>query len=531
MNRISIIPKPLDLKKQEGTFLINSKIIISYDEQNEVNAEFLKNFLGRAMSFQISLQKRFEGAQDTNSIFLELDVGQKNLRNEGYFLKVTPEYVRISGFDCAGVFHGIQTLRQLLPPEIENSGLIESVDWSIPCVEIRDYPRFSWRGFMLDVGRHFFSKEVIKKLLDVMALLKLNVFHWHLNEDQGWRLEIKKYPKLIEIGSKRRESQIGGFLSKKTDGTPHEGFFTQDDVKEVVQYANQRFIKVVPEIEMPGHCMAALAAYPELSCTEGPFEVSTFSGIKKDVYCAGKERVFEFLQAVLDEVMEIFPSDIIHIGGDEVPKDRWKECPDCQRRIVEENLKDENELQVYFTNRMIKYIASKNHTVMVWNEILEENLDKRAIGQYWLRKMDKVLNHLRTGGKMVMSHYFHTYLDYNYGFCPLRKSYNYEPIPKKLEEEYHENVLGIEAPMWTEFTDSQSHLEVFVFPRLIAIAETGWTPREIKDYKDFKTRLADFLKRLTSMGVKYTNIKTCEPWFLKKLYLKATFWRQASKLP
>ena len=530
-DRICIIPEPVDIKENEGKFALTSDTRINFDEKDKENAGFLKGYLSSATGFQFTVHEKSTDTRNKNIIYLELESEKTNLGKEGYVLKVTQDHVIISALEPAGVFYGIQTFRQLLPVEIESSALVENIEWSIPCVEILDYPRFSWRGFMLDVGRHFFSKEIIKKMLDLMALQKLNVFHWHLNEDQGWRLAIKKYPKLIEIGSKRKESQIGGFLSRKTDGTPHEGYFTQEDAKEIVNYASERFIKIIPEIEMPGHCMAALAAYPELSCTRGPFEVPTFFGIKKDVYCAGKERVFEFLQDVLDEVMELFPSDIIHIGGDEVPKKRWKECPDCQRRIAEENLKGENELQVYFTNRMIKYITSKNHTVMGWNEILEEGLDKRAIGQYWLRGMGKVLNHLRNGGKTVMSHYFHTYLDYNYGFCPLSKSYNYEPIPKKLEEKYHENVLGIEAPMWTEFTDTQSHLEVFVFPRLTAIAETGWTPKEKKNYNDFKIRLADFLKRLTLMGVDYTDIKTCEPWLLKKLYLKATFWKQASKLP
>ncbi len=529
---ISIIPKPVSLTENEGNFLLDSNTTIRFDEKNKENAEFLKKCLAPATGFQVSLQQKSKDTREKNIINLELDSDQKNLGKEGYALKITQDHVVISGLEPVGVFYGIQTLRQLLPVEIESPVLVENGEWSIPCVEIIDYPRFPWRGFMLDVGRHFFGKEIIKKLLDLMALQKQNVFHWHINDDQGWRLEIKKYPKLVDVGSKRKESQIGGFLSKKTDGIPHEGAFTQEDVKEIVSYASERFIKVVPEIEMPGHCMASLAAYPELSCTGGPFEVPTFFGIKKDVYCAGKEKVFEFLQDVLDEVLELFPSDIVHIGGDEVPKKRWKECADCQRRITEENLKDEKELQVYFTNRMIEYLTSnKNRTVMGWNEILEKGLDKRAIGQYWLRGMGKVLNHLRNGGKMVMSHYFHTYLDYNYGFCPLNKAYNYEPIPKKLEEKYHENVLGIEAPMWTEFSPNQSHLEVFVFPRLTAIAETGWTPREKKDYIDFKIRLATFLERLTLLGVKFTDIETCEPWLLKKLYLKATFWKQASKLP
>lgn len=528
---LSIIPQPVQVKGELDNFSISDDTRIYFKGSIESAGQFLKSLLNRATGFRVELQEVSSPQPDKNEIVLEVNPKNKNLRKEGYMLKVTPTNVIITGFDPAGVFYGVQTLRQLLPVEIENMHFVEDREWSIPCVEIFDYPRFSWRGFMLDVGRHFFGKDVIKQLLDVMALQKMNIFHWHLTEDQGWRLQIKKYPKLIEVGSKRKESQIGGFLSKRTDGKHHEGYFSQEDAKEIVDYASARFIKIVPEIEMPGHCMAALASYPELSCTGGPFEVATSVGIKKDVFCPGKEQVFQFLQAVLDEVMEIFPSEIIHIGGDEVPKDRWRECPECQRRIQEESLKSAKELQVYFTNRMVNYISSKDRRVMGWNEILEAGLEQQVIGQYWLRGMSKVLNHLRNGGRMVISHYFHTYLDYNYGFCPLSKTYHYEPIPKKLEAKYHGNILGIEAPMWTEFAETPPHLHAYVFPRLIAVAETAWTPKQKKNFEDFKMRLSHYLKRLSLMGVQSTDPKKCEPWFLKKLYLKATFWKQASKFP
>ncbi|MCP4763836.1 MAG: family 20 glycosylhydrolase, partial [archaeon] len=356
---------------------------------------------------------------------------------------------------------------------------------------------------------------LVKKMLDLMALHKMSKFHFHISEDQGWRLEIKKYPKLIEIGSKRKETQTR-ILSKESDGVPHEGFFTQEDIKEIISHASKLFIEVVPEIDMPGHIMSALAAYPELSCTGGPFEVSTRFGIRKDVCCVGKDSTYEFLENVLKEVIDLFPSKIIHLGGDEVPKARWKECPDCQARIEKEGLENEKELQVYFTNRMVDYISSHGRIAMGWNQILSDSLNEDVIGQYWKFKENLVLEHLKKGRKIVMSEFFRTYLDYSYIMTPLRKSYKYEPVPKKLEKEKHANVIGVETPLWTEWVETLKRLGWQTFPRFTAISEVGWTPKNEKNFKSFKKRLDFMLLRLDLLGMYHAQSNEFNPRYLKR---------------
>jgi len=276
-------------------------------------------------------------------------------------------------------------------------------------------------------------------LLDLISSLKLNTFHWHLTDDQGWRIEIKKFPKLTEVGSKRDETQVGGRLSKKRDGVPHSGYYSQDDIKEIIEYANNRFIKIIPEIDMPGHSRAALASYPNLSCKGYPFRVSTHWGFHKDVMCVGKEEVFEFIQNVLYEIMNLFPSNIIHVGGDEVLKERWKECPDCQKKLEIEGLENENHLLTYFTNRISKFLNSIGQKVICWNDTLDEKLEEKIICQYWLRGKKKVLEHIRKGGDVIMSNFKYTYLDHSYSFTPLKLAYKFDPIPGKLEKKYHKH--------------------------------------------------------------------------------------------
>ncbi len=504
---ISIIPKPVRMTVTSGKFTLNNKTKILVDENCKKNGEYLKKILDPATGFNIPIEDSIKSKSEENIIILSLDSKQKTINQEDYILKITQQGINISAHASIGIFYGIQSLRQLLSEKIEAPKFVGDINWTIPCIEIRDYPRFKWRGFMLDVGRHFFGKEVIMQILDVMALLKMNVFHWHLTEDQGWRIEIKKYPKLISIGSKRKETQIGGFSSFGTDGIPHEGYYTQEDIREIISYATKRFINIIPEIEMPGHTKSALASYPELSCTGGPFEVSPLFGIHKDVYCAGKESVFNFLQDVLNEVMELFPSEIIHIGGDEVPKDRWKECTDCQNRIKNEGLKDENDLQVYFINRIAEYISSHGRRVIGWNEILHDDLEKNVIGQYWSGLKSIIREHLRNGRNFVMSNVSHLYLDYSYEAISLSKCYAFDPILRKLEEQFHQNILGIEAPMWTEWPQNSEWLYRFIFPRLIAVAETCWTPKENKNFESFKNRLESFLKRLEINGINYTKLE------------------------
>ncbi|MFX1251769.1 MAG: beta-N-acetylhexosaminidase [Promethearchaeota archaeon] len=514
---ILIIPEPVKLTITSGEFILNKSTTIQIDLELKKVGQYLKGLLSTSTGFENQINIMGSQNYQENAIILQIDSELDALGEEGYNLEVAPEKIMLSAPKSAGIFYGVQTLRQLLPPEIETSTLVDQIEWTVPCVKIKDYPRFSWRGFMLDEGRHFLGKEAVKRMLDLLALHKMNVFHWHLTEDQGWRIEIKRYPRLVEVGSKRKETQIGGFLSKKREPTPHSGYYTQEDIKEIVSYAAERFIKIIPEIDMPGHSMAALAAYPELSCAEGPFEVQTTFGIKKEVFCPGKEQLFTFLQNVLNEVMELFPSEIIHIGGDEVPKDRWRECGDCQTRIEKEGLKDEHELQTYFTNRIAFYLSAHGHKLMGWNEVLDDNLVDNAIAQHWLRGKNKVFAHLRKGRKFVMSRFFYCYLDYNYYLTPLRKAYAFEPIPKKLEKEYHQNVLGLEAPCWTEWIPNVNRLDWQVFPRLTAHAETGWTEKGKKDYRSFKKRLEHFFRRLDHLGVQYARKEEIDPSLIKRI--------------
>ncbi|MHA1684407.1 MAG: beta-N-acetylhexosaminidase [Promethearchaeota archaeon] len=533
VNSDVIIPRPVFIEERGGEFKFNQNTEIWVDAACRNIGDYARNIITPPAGpvVQVKEKSSFHGENIITLHVDEDDAGIAELGAEGYDLVVEQGKVDIRSSTPQGVFYGFQTLRQLVPRDVGHVNADNITGWEIHGIHVKDYPRFPWRGFMLDTARHFFEIEAIFRLLEAMALFKMNTFHWGLTNDQGWRIQIDRYPKLVEVGSKRKESQVGGFLSRKYDGKPYGGYYTRDDVRDVVAFAEARFIKVIPEINMPGHCMAALAAYPELSCTGGPFDVATKSGIKKDVYCVGKEKTFEFLQGVLDEIIELFPSDIIHIGGDEVPRARWKECPDCQARMKSEGLKDESELQVYFSNRMIEYVKSKGKHPMGWNEILDRGLDNDAIGQYWLRGIDKVLYHLRHGGRMVMSHFMHVYLDYNYGFIPLRKVYSYEIIPKKLETEHHGNVLGVETPMWTEFAETEEHMNRFVFPRLVAVAENGWTPENRKDYDSFKQRLGGILPRLDSLGLKYTSIELADPRGWKRFKLYCTFYKQSSEIP
>ena len=499
-NTISIIPKPVKVDIKQLSFTLNNNTVILTDLDLIEQAESLKNFIAPATGFELVIKNLTNEDGDNNTIILNIEENEKILNPEGYLLEVSQEKIEILGRTPQGVFYGIQTLRQLFPGEIESSSKIY-IEWSVPCVSIEDFPRFSWRGFMLDESRHFFGKETVKKMLDLMVGLKFNIFHWHLTDDQGWRIEIKKYPRLIEIGSKREGTII---TRKKLDGIPVSGHYSQDEIKEIIDYASERFITIIPEIDVPGHVTSVLASYPELSCINGPFEVSTHFGIHKEILCAGKEKTFEFVQDVLKEVMEVFPSNIIHTGGDEVPKRRWKKCPDCQARINKEGLNSEEELQVYFTNRIAKYLESNGRRLMGWNEILNDELADNAICHYWNFKFDEVIKNARKGRDIVMSEMKAVYLNYPYSVIPLSKTYEYDPIPDELESKFHENVLGLEACVWTEYVENNKRLEFQAFPRLIAVAETGWTLNENKNYQSFLIRLNDFIQRLSFHDVNYT---------------------------
>lgn len=482
LNSIPIIPKTQQIIESGGFFVIKPESGISYEEIGKTAGELLCSIAG--------LQKSQVGK-------ISIKHNPSISGQDEYELEINNDGITISASGSSGLFYGAQTLRQLLPPETEITGIKESV--SVPCLLIKDKPRFDYRGFMLDSARHFFSVETIKKILDLMAFHKLNRFHWHLTDDQGFRIEIKKYPLLTETGSKRSKSQIGGRLlwgEKIYDNTPHSGFYSQEQINEVVDYAKTLFIEVIPEIDIPGHFMAALAAYPEHSCTGGPFEVGTKWGIYKDILCAGKESSYGFIEDILSEVMRLFPYKHIHIGGDETPKTRWKKCPDCQEMMKRNNIKSEKMLQTYFSNRIVKYLKTNGCTVIGWDEIVSDSLETETTIQYWSPVGEKrTISSIKAGRKCIFSPFRKYYLDYSYEFIPLRKSYDFEPFLKEIPESDQNKIIGVEAPLWTEYVDSEDRLFWQIFPRLTAISETAWTNPGLKSFDDFLIRFRYLQKR------------------------------------
>ncbi|MBE0685135.1 MAG: beta-N-acetylhexosaminidase [Anaerolineaceae bacterium] len=447
-----------------------------------------------------------------NSLFkIHLDA---SLATEVYQLNILPEQqIEVISGDNRGVFYALQTLLQLILAVFEPG----KRELTLPCLKITDHPRFAWRGLMLDEARHFHGMQTVKDLLDWMAYYKLNVFHWHLTEDQGWRIEIKQYPRLIEVGSSRSASQTSGFLGKKLNDIPHSGFYTQFEIQEIVQYAAVRHIQIVPEIEMPGHSQAALSAYPELGCTGGPYQVSPRWGIHSDILCPGKSGTTTFLQNVLTEVLDLFPGKYIHTGGDEAPKTRWKNCPDCHKLARENSLSSINDLQTILPNRISQFLESHGRTLIGWNEMLAEGLDPKAVVQYWVGREKTLLQQIRSGRKAILSNFSAYYLDHGYAHSSLDKIYQYEPVFEKLEPEYHHNILGIETPLWTEFVPARERLDWQVFPRLLAIAETAWLEPRKKDLTSFHQRLPGFLKQLDAKNVGYALFSDANPPVYKRM--------------
>jgi hexosaminidase len=404
----------------------------------------------------------------------------------------------------------MQTLIQIIPDNAKK----------IPFVEITDYPRFAYRGLHLDVGRHMFPVAFIKKYIDVLAHHKMNRFHWHLTEDQGWRIEIKKYPKLQEIAAYRSETQVGKGGTKarataKYDGQRYGGFYTQEEVKDIVKYAADRHVTVIPEIELPGHAQAALTAYPNLGCTGGPYEVAKGWGVFTDVYCAGKEETFTFLQDVFDEVLPLFPSKYIHIGGDECPKNKWKTCPYCQKRIKKEKLGDEHALQSYFIQRIEKYLNSKGRQIIGWDEILEGGLAPNASVMSW-RGEEGGIAAAEQNHDVVMTPVGWCYFDYAQdtsaseplsigNYLPINKVYSYEPVPSQLNPEQASHILGAQANVWTEYMKTPEQVEYMVYPRASAMAEVVWSPKDQRDYPDFVDRMKTHVKRLADWKVNYAK--------------------------
>ena len=494
-----IIPLPTQLSTSDGVFTItpSTRLWVSPEAQE------VGNYLQGLLPLSLPVEKIATDTVPAGDILLTTLGANPSLETEGYQMTISSAGVIIRANQPVGLFYGVQTLRQLISPGSA----------SIPAVEIIDRPRFSWRGIMLDVGRHFFPLEFIKRLIDVMAFIKLNVFHWHLTEDQGWRIEIKKYPRLTEIGSRRSASPIPA-NRENLDGQPYGGYYTQEQVKEIVAYAASRFITVVPEIEMPGHSVAALASYPELGCTGGPYEVRNYWGIENDVYCAGSEHVFTFLQDVLEEVLPLFPSEFIHIGGDECPKIRWAECPKCQEAILRNHLKDENGLQSYFIRRIESYLNSRGRRLIGWDEILEGGLARNASVMSW-RGVDGGVQAVMQGHDVVMTPNSHCYFDYYQsedrdseppaigGYLPLERVYAFEPVPSECTPQEARHILGAQGNLWTEYVPNPEKADYMLFPRACALAEVVWSTPEERDPSDFHNRLVKFLPILTKMGVSF----------------------------
>ncbi len=493
----AIIPQPAQIQRTDGEFPISKLRAVEFNHSDadvQPVAEYLASWLSDATRRTIPVSQS-AGHPASGTITLNRTNANASLGDEGYELRVTTDAIRLSAPTPRGLFYAVQTLRQLLPPKPN-----ATPNATLPCLAIKDQPRYRWRGMLLDCCRHFMTKEFVKRYIDLLAFHKMNVLHWHLTEDQGWRIEIKKYPRLTEVAAWRDEG-----------GQRYGGFYTQEDIKEVVAYAASRFVTVVPEIEMPGHSVAALAAYPHLSCTGGPHEVANRWGVFHDVYCAGNDQVFDFLQDVLDEVIELFPSPYIHIGGDECPKKRWETCAKCQARIKTEGLQDEHELQSYFIRRIENYLNTKNRRLIGWDEILEGGLAPNATVQSW-RGMRGAVAAATSGHDVIASPTSHCYLDYaqmrlpgeptNMGFIDLETSYSFEPTPPELTPSQAGHVLGLEGNIWTEHAP-QERVDWQVFPRLTALSEVAWSPKELRDWPNFAKRMMAHYTRLDALGVKY----------------------------
>jgi hexosaminidase len=496
-----------------GSFAITAatKIYVGpkNDELRRIGQSLSQEIL-RATGVQPVVVQTAPGKQQAGFIYLKLTAPADTLGAEGYSLSVQPARVLLAANQPQGLFLGTQTIRQLLPAQ-------RTAGANLPAVEVADKPRYAWRGMHLDVSRHFFPTEFVKQYIDYLALHKMNTFHWHLTDDQGWRIEIKKYPKLTTLGGFREGTLIGHYGAKvpEYDNVRYGGFYTQEQIKEVVKYAQDRYITVVPEIEMPGHGLAALTAYPELSCTGGPFKVGQTWGVYDDIFCAGNEQTFAFLQDVLTEVMPLFPSKIVHIGGDEAPKTRWKTCPKCQARIKAEHLKDEHELQSYFVQRMEKFVNTKGKTIMGWDEILEGGLAPNAAVMSW-RGMEGGIAAAKQKHQVVMTPGEFVYFDHAQGdptleplniggYLPLEKVYSFEPTPKELTADEKKYILGAQANVWTEYIPTTQQVEYMVLPRMSALAEVLWTPASQKNWESFKVRMQPQYQRYAALGANYAK--------------------------
>jgi hexosaminidase len=525
-NSPAIIPLPQKVQQLEGTFGLNAHTRIYADRSSRNTAKFLTERLRPSTGYPLTTHVKFFSATAVkNGIFLTTKNADPKFGPEGYELTVLPDSVVIRAPTQAGLFYGAQTLLQLLPPEIFSSNVVTDVNWQMPCVQIDDWPRFKWRGLMLDVSRHFFSTSEIETILDAMALHKLNVFHWHLTDDQGWRIEIKKYPRLTQIGAWRNGVGFGLASNSTTAYGPdgrYGGFYTPDDVHEVVAYAATRHITVMPGIEMPGHATAALAAYPQFSCTGGPFTIPLTAGIFNGIYNPANEETFVFLDSVLAEVFQLFPGKYVHIGGDEVLMDTWKKSPECQALMKKEGLKDEKELQSWFIRRIEKHVSAHGRTMVGWSEILQGGIAQNATVMDWIGGATEAA---RAGHDVVMSPTAYCYFDFyqstNFsteplatdyaGPLPLNRVYSFEPMPTNLPEQYQSHILGTQGNLWTELVPNLKHAEYMIFPRECAIAEISWSSKSSRNWDDFIRRLQIHAKRLDKLGINYRRASLMAP--------------------
>ncbi len=512
---VVLIPKPQSIELKEGSFKFDKNTTIYFEPEFEIAGNFFNEFLQNGVGFSLK-----STSEKKASIIIKKDASQPS---EGYSLDISNSQISIKASDASGAFYAVQTLRQLLSPELESTlaskGRIKSETFLAPQLTITDFPKFVYRGMHLDVSRHFFDKEFVKKYIANLALLKMNRFHWHLTDDQGWRIEIKRYPELTKKGAFREETRIGHYEDKPVqyDGKRYGGFYTQEDIKEVVAFAKKLNITIIPEIEMPGHAQAAISAYPELGCTGEQIPVATTWGVFDDIFCP-KEETFTFLENVLSEVMPLFPGEYIHIGGDEAPKLRWKNCAHCQQLIKDNNLKDENGLQSYFIHRIEEFVNSKGKKIIGWDEILEGGLAPNATVMSW-RGMQGGIDAAKQNHDVIMTPVSHCYLDYYQsenldeptaigGFLPLKKVFSFNPIPSELNAEEAKYILGAQANLWTEYISTEKQVEYMVFPRILAISEVTWSgPTENfeKEYPEFFSRVEDFMKRLDALKINYAN--------------------------
>ena len=513
---IGIIPQPASVEVYEGTF-------------NAAGAAFeadalCETVVNAVAAFENNLVAASGAASGTsgNKFVFKAD---QNLGEEEYTIEISAKKAVVKASGLNGFVYALESLKQLLPAEIYTGAPSAATCWCLPCLKIQDEPRFGYRGMHLDVSRHFFDANEVKKYIDIMAIHKLNVLHWHLTDDQGWRLEIKKYPQLTEHGAIRKQTIIGhGRDRKGYDNTPYgEGFYyTQDQVKEIIDYAAAKGIEIIPEIDLPGHMLAALACFPELGCTGGPYDVWGRWGIADDVLCVGKEETMKFLEDVLAEVADLFPSEYVHIGGDECPKVRWEECPHCQAKIAELGLKDDDKhkaehyLQSYVTNRMEQFLSTKGKKIIGWDEILEGEIAPNATVMSW-RGVEGGLEAVRMGHDAIMVPYTHLYLDYYQskdtaneplaigGYVPVELVYSFEPFTEDMTDEEKSHILGIQANLWTEYIPTDAQLEYMLLPRLSALSEIQWCEPENKDYERFLGNMESMRKIYDILGYNYAK--------------------------